>query len=301
MKIGVHTAIGRLDKYDYQYTYDLVLDSLHSFADEILITSTSNLNQEKTFKEFPKVKLISNEKTWFEFKKSEEVFSFKKLIANHSLAFESLKERGFDVCVNIHINQYIPASSVPKLRAVCANLIKKNKPFDWLYKKNQLKNILLDSDTRLPWILNLKISHDFRVTADSITNAKNGEVIAIEHGDFRSKNDIALIDPIGELTMDDLKEKHCFTIGELSKLNKNSQFIFDEDRYLNYAIAKMKSKRVSNDQLCKIGKKIVERSKENFLSNIYIKYISKKRISVFEKIRKRIVNYINNASKKIRN
>lgn len=94
-------------------------------------------------------------------------------------------------------------------------MLQNKKPFEWLYKKYQVKDLLFDADVCLPWILNLNIDNPYRIDANSIKNRNTNEQVSIRNGDFKGYNDIAIIDVLGEETMNDVMEKHNFTIKEL--------------------------------------------------------------------------------------
>ena len=265
MKIGIYTPIGDLTKYGYQYYYKIVLNNLQKFSDEVLLISTTRSNKVGDFKDFPKITFISNKNTWFETLDNKEVFSFDRQCQNQVTAFNYFKNNNFDAYFIVHINQYIPESSFLGLRKICKEMIKKKKPFEWLYKKNQLKNIIFNAHCRLPWILNLKIKNPYRITPDSLTNQKNGKVFKIQSGNFKKFNNIAIVDPIGEFTFNDLEQKHNFIIHELSKLNNQADLIFKRENYLKFAIEKLKSKIISKEELSTTGKKILNNSKKRFI------------------------------------
>lgn len=283
MKIGIYTPMGRLDKYGYKYHYKTVLDNLQNFADEVLLISTTPKNKPEDFADFSKIKLISNKNTWLDIIDGQEIFSHDKFIPNEELAVEYFKKNNFDIYLHIHINQYIPENSVSGLLEVCRKMLKKKKPFEWLYKKYQLRDIIFNADVCVPWILNLKIENPYIVTPDSLTNQQNGAILRIKSGNFKKFNDIAIVDVIGEFNLEEAKEKFELTIKELRKYNKTydkndkSNLIFDKTEYLLYHQNKVNRKSKSKEKPDKTGLKILKNSENNFVSYfLYKNYIPQK-------------------------
>lgn len=276
MKIGICTPVGRLDKFGYQYNSSTILKNLQNFADEVLVVSTSDFNKHEDFNGFEKVSCISNPDTWFDVKDGEDIFSFNKLIENHVLAMDYFKKQNFDIFLSVHINQYIPQSSYKGLYKVFEKMLQNKKPFEWLYKKYQVKDLLFDADVCLPWILNLNIDNPYRMYSDSIKHINTNEQVSIRHGHFKSYNDIAIIDILGEETVNDVMEKHNFTIKELRILTNEynpsnaSNLSFDEKKYLHYYLSKTNQKKLSNDALDTTGQNILNNSQDDFVSK-YLK------------------------------
>lgn len=277
MKIGIYTPIGNLDKYGYQYNYETILNNLQNFGDEILLISSSRENREGNFKKFNKIKFISNNKTQFEIKNNKEVYSLATQIKNQGYALDYFKKNNFDVYLIIHINQYIPENSAVGIRNVCRKMIDEKKPYEWLYKKYQLHDIIFNSDFKLPWIINLRIDNPYRVKSDSIKNRQTKEIIKIEHGNFKKYNNRAIVDVLGEFTLENAKEKYEFTIEELRKLNKTfnpndrSNLIFNKEKFLKYHLNKINKKIKSTEKLDKTGKEFLKNTRPNFLSHFYRK------------------------------
>lgn len=115
MKIALILPIGRMDKFGYQYDdfTKIIIKNLVEFADHILVVSSSRYIKKELFENYNKIELISNEKTWFKLKDDEEIFSWKVLGNSVDLGCSILKEEGYDVAFQIHINQYIPKKKFP--------------------------------------------------------------------------------------------------------------------------------------------------------------------------------------------
>lgn len=273
MKIGIYTPIGRLDKYGYKYHYKTVLDNLQNFADEVLLISTTSENKPEDFENFSKIKFISNKNTWFDIIDGQEIFSHDQFPPNEALAVEYFKKNNFDIYLHIHVNQYIPESSADELLEVCRKMLEEDKPFEWLYKKYQLRDVIFNSDICVPWILNLKIENPYRITADSITNMSTKDKIKIRSGNFVKYNSKAIVDILEEFTIEDAQNKYEFTIKELRKMNRTynpadiSNLIFNKDEYLLYCLNKINMKYKSEESLDETGKKILVNSGTNFVSS----------------------------------
>ena len=85
---------------------------------------------------------------------------------------------------------------------------------------------------------------------------------------------MVLIDVPWDLTLQDAKEKYEFTITEYRIQNntydpsKPELFQFNEKEWLDYHQFKINKKKLSSDKLDKIGERIDELRKENFVSHI---------------------------------
>lgn len=291
MKIGIYTPIGRLDKYGYQYHYETILDNFQNFANEVLLISTSRKNEAEKFKKFSKIKLISNKNTWFTEKNNQEIFSHDVLIKNDILAFDYFQKNNFDIFIHIHINQYIPEKSAKNLRKIFQTMLAQKKPYACYYKKYQIKETIFDADFKMPWILNLKINNPYRVTADSITNQSNGEILRIEKGDFKKHNQEAIIDILADLTIKDAKEKWDLTINELRKLSPTEDLEknkFNQKIFSDYLQNKTNQKQISNDGLDLTGKMILNNFRENFISQKLLENYSQPKNNFFTRCLKKL-------------
>jgi hypothetical protein len=144
-------------------------------------------------------------------------------------------------------------------------MIDTGRPFEWLYKRYQLGDRLFHADTRLPWILNLQFDNPFRIAADSIRHHQTSEYYRIEHGDFRSKDKVAIVDCPLEMTVKDVAELSMFT-RFMSDLNPQARTNFDWDELLPYYVEKFNAKVLCGDSLDVTGQAIARGSENDFIS-----------------------------------
>ena len=204
MKIGIVLPIGPLDRFGYQNNYSLVVENLSNFATHVYICSLSRNRTyvDNLITQYPNVECIANEQTWFDLDSNgNEVFTIDGAIKQTNLGFKRCKQDGMDCGFLIHINQYIQARVMKPLRRKCRNMLKADRLFEWLYKKYQLGDRLFHSDTRVPWILNLQIDNPYVIRPDSLHQKNGHKSYKIEHGEYRSKDHLAIVDNPMEMTI----------------------------------------------------------------------------------------------------
>lgn len=268
MRIGILCPVGPLDRYGYQYNYLVVIESLARFAMRVYLYSTTRnrANVDKILTRFPNVEYISDETTWFDLDKNgNEVFSMGKCERNNDLILRCCQDDGMDCAIHVHINQYIQQRAISSLEQVCRQMLESGRAFEWLYKKYQLGGRLFHADTRVPWILNLQIDNPFLIRADSIHHRDGDEQYRIEHGDFRSKDHLAIVDCPLDMTLQDLAAKMNF-LRCYQELNPQATPRFDWNRYLPYYVRKLNAKKISDEPLDAAGRAIARNSRDDFAS-----------------------------------
>ena len=298
MRIGILCPVGPLDRYGYQYNYCTVVENLSSFAERVyLFSSTRNrTNVDSLLARFPNVEYVSNENTWLDVDSSgKELFSIKKLESKTKSILEWMKQDGMDCALDICINQYIPDRAREPLRQVCKDMLETGRPFEWLYKRYQLGNRLFHADTRVPWILNLQIDNPFVIRADSIHHRDGHERYEIEHGDFRSKDHVAIVDAPLEMTLQDLADVLNFT-RYYSELNPDAPKHFDRNRVLSYYIRKFDAKIISDEPLDPTGEAIARNSRSDFVCWILLKHY-KNPSTAKPNIARRLVGFLRRLAK----
>jgi hypothetical protein len=274
MKIGIVCPIGPLDRYGYQYNHTTVLENLSTFATRVyLCSSTRNrANVDGLLARFHNVEHISNENTWFDMDESgNEIFRISKVEHNINLTLDRCRQDGMDCAIQIHINQYVPSRNMENLRRLCQDMLRAERPFEWLYKRYQLGNRIFHTETRVPWMLNLQIDNQFHVRADSLHHNDGGQKYAIEHGDYRAQNRCAIVDTQMELTLQDLEAKQNF-IRCYSELNPEANPRFDWNAYFPYFMRKFNAKLISNEPLDGVGQVIAHDSRKDFVSWLLLEH-----------------------------
>ena len=277
MRIGILCSVGPLDRYGYQYNYFTVVENLSSFAERVYLSSSTRnrTNVDSLLTRFPNVEYISNENTWLDVDSSgKELFSSRKLESIAEFSLEQMKQDGIDCAIVIHINQYIQDRAREPLKQLCRDMLKAGRPFEWLYKRYQLGNRLFHTDTRVPWILNLQVDNPFVIRADSIHHRDGRERYTIEHGDFRSKDHVAIVDCPMEMTLQDLADVKNF-VRCYSELNPQANPRFDWDVYLPYYVRKFNTKIMSDEPLDPTGEAIARNSTSDFVCWILLKQYKK--------------------------
>lgn len=297
MKIGLIVPVGRTDKYGYQYDEyrNLFFESYQKLASRILVISSSRYAVEELFLKYSKVEFISNKESWFKLKKEKELFSLNVVYDNINFGLKKLRNEGFDVAIVSSITTYIPPTIIHKFKNHCLKMLKDNKPFSWIYRRDLCGHLFFNANTKIPNIINLRIKHQWKIGVDSIFNKISGLVIKVQKGNYRKYNKIALVDFPYELTFQDGKEKYEFvTYSYLKSKNQESYInkdliIFNKSRWTNYYFRKLKTKTLSKDRLDKIGYQIFNKRKINFLSTILVnRYIQELNLKL--KISKSINN-----------
>lgn len=309
MKIGIILPIGRTDKYGYQYDdfTELILNSQEKFADHILVLSTSRYINKELFENHTKIELISNKNTWFKLMNGKEIFKPSSSFIEYGI--KKLIEEGIDVAIQIHINQYIPKSSIQGLKKSCKKMLDKNKPFNWLYKSYQCGNLLFNADRRLPWIFNLTEDLEWRTIPDGIIHRKTKKIIYVQEGNYKKYNNQAIRDLPWECTIEDIKEKSEF----IKKGYKNIEYVnnplkienkynFNKKKWILNMQKQINMKKLSKLEFDEFEKQILKTQKNTFLSNIFERnYCHYSRIKRnYYLFRKKYLKEINKRLKKIR-
>jgi SAM-dependent methyltransferase len=267
MQIGVVCPIGPLDRFGYQHNYRLAIGSLASLAARLyLVSSTRNRsNVEELLAEFPSI-----EGTWFDLdEQAIEVFSVPRLEANINLGRSQCVRDQMDCAIQIHVTQYIQDRNRDKLRRQCEVMLEGGLPFDWLYKKYLLGGQFFHADTRVPWILNLRVASNWEWRADSLHNLEQGSVWSIESGDYREMDHCAIVDFPMERTVQDLMEFRAFTRG-YAELSPAREVRLDWDGTFSYYVGKFAAKRPSPEKLDGIGCAIAGNSRREFVSHVLL-------------------------------
>ena len=279
MKLGLLVPVGRTDKFGYQYDNftKLILSNHEKFADRVVIVASSRYVKNELFENRPKVEYISNHKTWFKQENGEEIFSMSHSAKNMNYIRSILEEEGYDLALQIHINQFIPESSFDALRKSCEKIVKKKRIFGWLYKSYQIGNVIFNSDRRVPWILNLKEAANWSFGADSIINKNTKKRIKIQTGNFRRYNEYSIRDFFGHFTLQDAEEKYNFTIKELKILtntynpNNPDELVFNKSVWSNYMERKFSLKKKSKKKIDIFERELLELRRDDFISHIFEK------------------------------
>ncbi len=271
-KVAILLPIGRLDRFGYQHLYRLILQNHCEFADKVFLLASTRFVSPDLFREYRNAELVSLEVALPDLIDGREAMNLSKFSDGFDQCQLMIKNQGYDVCLNIHINQYVPRRAFEPLRAICNNLVKNDQPYAWLYKRYQLRDLLFDADCRLPWIVNLHGHESYRFGADSIRNEKTNAWVRIEFSDYLKFNNQAIVDVLGEHTLQDAQAKYEYTIKEHRKLNGTynpndaSNLVFNPGEYFRYNLGKINRKRISQDKLDEFGTEIFNRSRPDFVS-----------------------------------
>lgn len=281
MKIGIVCTIGNLEKFGYHHISDIVLQSFCSFADKVVLISSSQ--DAHVAVNSPKIQFVSSPQTWFDLgENGNELFNLYKLSANSNLGLDMLAENGFDIALNLSINQYIPETKFESIRNYIQEFLQRDKPFTWLYKRYQCGSQLFDADRRLPWILNLHHRKRYMGAPDSMLYYRNWlfwhstKKVKIQSGNFSAFNGISIVDVIGEFTQKECEALWAF-VEDYGGYAKGRSMLVDEvyyhDVWLKYMTRKLQEKHLSSDQLDIFGTAICEQSEPEFVCHELIRRI----------------------------
>lgn len=278
LKIAVNVPIGSLQKYGYQYQYDLVIDNLSICFDKVYISTTTRENLDLDLTKYSNVELVVNENSLFKLKNNKEVFDLQKLYHTLEISKKMSKEDGMDFLVQMAINTYITPNEAVKMRMYCDSLFSENKPFGYYGKCFQIYNKVYFANTVQANVINLKYSDDLYWTVDALMF--KGEKYGWNSRSFFKNPPFSIIDIYGVLTDFDFKNRFNFYEKTLMK----NEFDVDLGEYSFKKEIKKMEKKVSrlvlnkNYQMDKNGILIMNRYPKNSIStyaklkssNVYI-------------------------------
>lgn len=264
MKIAVILPVGPLDRYGYQYVYDLTIPTMCAFADQVyMISSTRNpTNVSDLLKAHPNLRYISDKRSWFE--GDREVFSNARYEENVNRMMRRCAKDGMDVAFQIHVNQYIPQSVRPLLQQRARRLVKHGNHASWIYRRYQLGDRWFHCDDAAFWMVNLHMP-GWSFVADGLYDEQKKKIKKRIHNDFRHQNHLAVVDAALEFPLVDLTEKMNF-VRCYKGLSPWRSAEFRWSTWKRYYAAKFRQKALSNDPLPPTGRKLAERSQKDFVS-----------------------------------
>lgn len=273
IKIGIVCPVGNLEKSGYHHIHDIVLQSFCSFADKVVLASSSR--DANVAVKNPKIQVVSSPQAWFEVnERGNELYTMNKLIANQNLGLDVLAENDFDIGLVIHINQYIPETKFDAIQHYIQDFFQRSKPFSWLYKMYQCSSQLFDADRRLPWIYNLHYRNRYMRGPDSTLHFRNWlfwnwtKKVTIQSGLFKSFNEVSIVDVIGEFTEKECEALWTF-VGDYGGYTKGRSMLvngaYNHEVWLNYMVNKLKAKHPLSERLDPFGAAICERSRSDFV------------------------------------
>ncbi len=274
MKLAVVCPIGPLDRFGYQYTYSVALESFSLFADAIyLVCSTrSSGNVEDIGQRFPKVILVSNDQTWYALDEAgQEVFDIYQWDRNLAIGMNYAHHEAMDAAVVLPINSYVPESSIQLIHAKIERMIQEDRPYEWVYRRFQLGSKLFVPDAGVPNIINLQLPYPYRVRYDW-TESPDGKKIPIlydqSHPDTARE---AFVDCGMEMTIDDMRDKFNFT-KSYRQINPNAPQQFDFQAHIkDYYLPKFLNKTITEDPLDRFGRMIARAGEPEFVSNYILR------------------------------
>ena len=272
MRIAVICPVGPLDRFGYQYNHELIVQNLCIFSDRVYLFSSSRNRSrvDSLLDRFANLTYLSDERTWFSLDAHQrEVFDLLAVERNQNLALACCREDDIDCAIVVHINQYVQAANMPRLRQVCQDMLADAQPWAWLYRKYQLRDRLFHTSVRLPWILNLRADQAFQIATDSIRSPK-GEVLRMEQGFWPERDGVSVVDCGMELTVGDLADIRNFTRC-YADINPDADPEFSWDHYRSYYARKYRAMVLSREPLDITGSAISRNSHPDFVSGTLLK------------------------------
>jgi len=294
MKLALICLVGPLDRFGYQNTYAVALESYSLLADVIYLVSSTrnNANVDKIKAQFPKVVYISNSESWYKLDENgQEIFDIYQWETNHQIGFRNALQEGADAALLLSINMYIPEKAIATIYSRIEQMLAEQRPYEWLFRRFQLGSRLFVPNAGLPNIINLRMPRPYQVKYDW-TESPDGEKVDITYGQiYKDAAPEAIVDCPMEMTVDDLRDKMNFT-KSYAQLNPNAQQEFSIPTHLeNYYLPKFLSIEITNDPLDRFGKMILKNHRPGFVSH----YLLKKCRSPWRKLRtyqRNTVNYL---------
>jgi hypothetical protein len=252
MKIAALVPIGPLDRFGYQYTAALALKNHADFFDRVYVIGSS---RQVAALPVSKLVFISDEASLFELDRDgNEILDFPKINLNVNRVKELAKRDGFDLAVEIHINQYVSESNFQGFRDHCRKVLDEKKPFGWVYKSYQYFDKLYYPSHRVPWIANLR---DFGTGGifDSDSIHFGEETHRIQDGTFKEASDHCVVDIMGCYTEKDDEEKFEYYTKVLNRTygKAGTSTEYSASHYFNYHRIKLLNKRPSGRALGRYG------------------------------------------------
>jgi hypothetical protein len=147
------------------------------------------------------VEIVASMATWFARTPSGmEWFDAYRVMENANVGLARAFWDGFDQCVLLMVNWYVPAEAWPALRRPV------EAGWRWLYRKDQLGGQMFHASKRLPWIVDTAAG--VRFSADGMEYL--GEWHPWEAGDFSAHDGEAVVDLQLELSPQQLERKMNF-------------------------------------------------------------------------------------------
>ena len=269
-KIAVVCPVGHLDRHGYQHVCGECVDSMAAFADRVyLVQSTRNdTGVDRLLEAYPNAVHISDERTWFARRPDgSEWFDAYKVLENANVGAAAARADGMDCVVCLFVNNYVPDFTAGALADKCQRLVKDRMKWDWLYRKDQLSDVLFRASVRLPFIVNLS-APGLRFAADSL--AVDSEIHVMERGDFGEMDGEAVIDVQLEITRGDLEDKMNFIRCYHDLVPKRRPF-FDWEYWRKYYVDKFQQKIRSDEPLDRWGCEVASKSRPDLVSREILK------------------------------
>jgi hypothetical protein len=267
MRIAVVCPVGHLDRHGYQHVYRDCVASMAAFAERVYLVQSvrGSAGTGELLAAHPNVRLISDERTWFARRPDgAEWFDAHKVLENANVGAAAARADGMDCAVCLFVNNYVPESAAVALADKCRWLRENVKPWDWLYRKDQLGGVLFRASVRMPFVVNLSALGRLRFAADSL--AVGSEIHTMERGDFGEMDGEAVVDVQLEMTLADLEAKMNFIRCYHDLVPKRRPF-FDWGYWRAYYIDKFRQKTRSDEPLDAIGRRLAAASRADFVSH----------------------------------
>ena len=172
MKICAAIPVGPIDRMGYQYLTKYLISNNALLFDKLYLYSSTREITANDFK-LKNVEVISDARTWDILSEDgSECFDMRvnreKRRSASAYVIRKAATDGFDVLMNLSVNQYIDEYNYKNLVDYSRKIISKNKPFGYLWKSYQYRDLICYADKKLPWLINLKYSKNLSFVPDGI-------------------------------------------------------------------------------------------------------------------------------------
>ena len=226
-KVAFLVPVGPLKRLGYQYHYEYVLNNFKEFADHIFLVSCSEEANEITFDS--KLTLI-DDILYEKDSSGKESYDIKRSVKAVNEATKKVKALGYDILIQVHINQYIGAEEYKNFKLVTEWVYKKKIPYYWYSINCQVLDKVSGTYAITPYILNLNYSPVPQFSDDSI-GCDSSELARLKKtSNMNFENTFTVTDIVGAFTRKDWDDKYDYYIKKMrSQLgHKHSENDFEK-------------------------------------------------------------------------
>ncbi|MCB0330432.1 MAG: hypothetical protein KDD70_12235 [Bdellovibrionales bacterium] len=210
VSIAVQIPLGPIERMGYQYNTALVLENMAHYFDHVLVISNSPETTSLPFSS-EKLEFISGPSEWPSDSGSCAArFDLEQIHRNNDRGLALLADRGFDICIQGDILQYLDDQNAEKLYSLCKEMVRNGRAWEYKYRGFQILDRIYVPSLRGARIINLHFFEKgkMRLRADQLE--VGDQIFRAERGMFHDAP-CFFIDIYPPLwTEDDYQEKYDY-------------------------------------------------------------------------------------------